>query len=220
MDTEIRLADLFPSRWLKPKDLVDAGVSQIVARVTRVTLEEVQPQPGEKVQRLVLHLHHNKPYLVTTKADARQLTDAYHVTTANQLVGREVVIKLDVWRRQAVLRIAPPPAAPKPKPPATNSTRPAPIPPPVATAPSPATGEGEEPPPPVAAVAADRDDPQPWPPHAPWVARKRTGEVDWTTSFWGAAAALGVSRDAALRLLSANGGAFENATAELWMQKS
>jgi hypothetical protein len=186
----------------------------------RATLEEVQPQPGEKIQRLALHLARNKPYLVTSKADATTLAEAYKATTAADLVGRQVAIKLDVWRGKAVLRIAPPPPAPKAKPPATNGAKPATTPPPVATTPPPVAvepGEGPPPAPPVVPVA-DRGV-EIWPPREPWVSRKqRTGEVDWVSTFWAGSAALSVPRESARHLLETNGGSFEDACREMWEQ--
>jgi hypothetical protein len=224
MTADIRIADLFPSRWLKAKDLADAGANRITDIVTRATLEDVQPQPGEHVQRLALHLAAHKPYLVTSKADAITLAEAYGVTTASQLVGRQIAIKLDVWRRQAVLRIAPPPpatAAPKAKPPATNGAKPATTPPPVATTPPPPAVEpGEEPPPaPPVVPVADRGV-EIWPPREPWVSRKqRTGEVDWVSTFWAGSAALSVPRESARHLLETNGGSFEDACREMWDER-
>lgn len=244
MTTDIRIADLFPSRWLKAKDLTDAGANRIVTVVTRVSMEDVQPQPGEHVQRLALHLVNHKPYLVTSKADATTLAESYQVTTASQLVGRRVAIKLDVWRRQAVLRIAPPPVGPaepskpatSPPPPATAKTGAAPVSPPVATAPTTSNGGGVQaapaaPPvaPPVDALAqirmangapppaATSDAVEPWPPREPWVARKaKTGEVDWVSSFWAGSAALRIPREGARGMLEQNGGSFEDACQFMW----
>lgn len=236
MATDTRIADLFPSRWLKARDLTNRGISRLVATVVRATLEDVQPQPGEHVARLALHLRDEKPYLITAKADATTLTDAYRVTMASELVGRQIVVKLDVWRGKAVLRLAPPPPAPArnqtatapppvatapattPPPPAAARNRPATTPPPVATTPPPPAVEpGEEPPPaPPVVPVADRGV-EIWPPREPWVSRKqRTGEVDWVSTFWAGSAALSVPRESARRLLETNGGSFEDACREMW----
>lgn len=151
MDTNTPLVDLFPSRWLKAKDLTDAGLSSITARVDRVTIEDVKPQPQEPaVQRLALWLHGCKPYLVTSKADAGTLAE-YGATTPAQLVGKTLAVRLDVWRRQAVLRIAPPSAV-------RSQAKPAPVaaqaPAPVATAPaSPSTNGATSPTPPATSPA-------------------------------------------------------------------
>lgn len=222
MTPDIRIADLFPSRWLKAKDLTDASLNRITDSVTRATLEDVQPQPGEHIERLALHLANHKPYLVTSKADATTLAEAYGVTTASQLVGRTIAIKVDVWRRQAVLRIAPPPPATKPSGPATT-------PPPVAA------GEGPQVPPPVAppvdlvtmrlasgqiTTNGHRSDAvELWPPREPWVARKKTGEVDWVSTFWAGSAALRVTRENARAILERNGGSFEDACREMWEER-
>lgn len=238
--TNTPLADLFPSRWLKPKDLTDANVSQIAARVDRVTIEDVKPQPAEPaVQRLALHLHGHKPYLVTSKADTTTLAEAYGAATPADLVGKVVAIKLDVWHRQAVLRIAPPPRNQPPaqaKPTATSASRPpapaqppATMPPPVATAPAePPTGAGggvqtATAAPLVAPLVApngrDAGAVELWPPREPWVSRKRsTGEVDWVTTFWQCGAALKISRSDAQVTLQANGGSFEDAARDMWEQ--
>lgn len=236
MTTDIKIADLFPSRWLKAKDLTDANLNRITDTVTRATLEDVQPQPGEHVQRLALHLAAHKPYLVTSKADATTLAEAYQVTTASQLVGRPIAIKLDVWRKQAVLRIAPPPPATAKAKPATTKTGAAPVLPPVATAPTTSNGGGVQaapaaPPvaPPVDALAqirmangapppaATSDAVEPWPPREPWVARKaKTGEVDWVSSFWAGSAALRIPREGARVILEQNGGSFEDACQFMW----
>jgi len=221
MTADIRIADLFPSRWLKAKDLTDAGQNRIADTVTRVTMEDVQPQPGEHVQRLALHLAAHKPYLVTSKADATTLAEAYQVTTAAQLVGRPIAIKLDVWRKQAVLRIAPPPPATAKAKPATTPQPRATTPPPVATAPATGSREGVQAAPPAPPVApppaATSDAVELWPPREPWVARKtKTGEVDWVSTFWAGSAALRIPRESARSILEQNGGSFEDACQFMW----
>lgn len=231
MTADIRIADLFPSRWLKAKDLTDAGANLITDTVTRVTLVDVQPQPGEHVDRLALHLAGHKPYLVTSKADATTLAEAYRIETASQLVGRPIAIKLDVWRRQAVLRIAPPPpAAPKPaaaKPkPAATTAQPVTT---AATAPAAAGGGGAQAAPPVAPPVTQPPAPaaptngrhadavQLWPPREPWVSRKKsTGDVDWVTTWWQMCAALRIAREDGRTILERAGGSFEDAALELW----
>ena len=221
MTADIKIADLFPSRWLKAKDLTDAGQTRITDTVTRVTMEDVQPQPGEHVQRLALHLAAHKPYLVTSKADATTLAEAYQVTTAAQLVGRPIAIKLDVWRKQAVLRIAPPPPATAKAKAATSAKPSATTPPPVATAPATSDGEGVQTTPPAPPVApppaATSDAVDLWPPREPWVARKaKTGEVDWVSTFWAGSAALRIPREDARGMLEQNGGSFEDACQYMW----
>lgn len=230
MDTNTPLTDLFPSRWLKAKDLTDAGQTTITARVDRVTIEDVKPLPAEPaVQRLALWLHGHKPYLVTSKTDAATLAE-YGATTPAQLVGKVLTVRLDVWRRQAVLRIAPPPATPRQ--PQPRNQPPASTPPVATSTPPVATAQAATPPPVITAQASATPPvataPEPtasstpavqlWPPREGWVCRKRGGEVDWVTSFWQCGAALKVSRADAQAALQAAGGSFEDAAAAMWEQ--
>lgn len=227
------LDQLFPHKWMKPKDLTDAGKTTITGRLTKVTIEEVKPQPSQpKEQRLALWLAGHKPYLVTSRTDTETLA-RYGATTPADLVGKTIAIKLDTFRDQVVLRIAPPPPDHQtPKPGRSGATNAATAP---ATSAPPAATTAPEPEPPAATrtpaaqpVAATAAQPaatapstsggvQVWPPREPWVSRFRTnGEVDWASTFWLGSAALGISRADAKTALERHGGSLEDAIQEIW----
>lgn len=217
------LDQLFPHKWMKPKDLTDAGKNMITGRLTKVTIEEVKPQPSQpKEQRLALWLAGHKPYLVTSRADTETLA-RYGATTPADLVGKTIAIKLDTFRDQVVLRIAPPPQnQPKTaRPPATSAaTAPATSAQPPATAApelEPAAATAQPAVQPVAATAPATSAVSLWPPREPWVSRKKgTGEVDWVSTFWLGSAALGAGREYAKDILQQHGGSFEDAIQEIY----
>jgi hypothetical protein len=118
LDDSKPLDNLFPSRFLKPCNLLTWNVSRIAVTIDHLQEEEVQPKPGQVEWKPVLYFRnkngavHPQGYLLSAKADKDALKTATGAQTIGALAGKRITIKLDEFRGRAVLRIdpAPPPA--------------------------------------------------------------------------------------------------------------
>ena len=112
------LDDLFPSRFLKPEQLIAWKITEITVTVAQVQEELVEPKPGQKEWKPVIYFRtksgktHPQGYLISAKIDKDSLKTATGAQTIGELVGKRITIKLDSYRNQTVLRIDPSPPAP------------------------------------------------------------------------------------------------------------
>lgn len=110
-NNEKALGDYFPSRFLKPADLLNWRKTELEVTISRATEELVEPRPGEKEWKLVLYFvtkqgqEYPRGYLVSAKADVETLADM-GVEKVGDLKGVRVMIKMDQWRGKSVLRLA------------------------------------------------------------------------------------------------------------------
>jgi hypothetical protein len=110
------LDDLHPARFLKPSDLLDRWhVQQVTVTISRLTMEEVEPQPGKKETKPVLYFKTKtgtefpRGYLLGAKIDVESLKSATGAATTGELIGKRITITVGEHKRQAVLRISPQP---------------------------------------------------------------------------------------------------------------
>ena len=109
------LDDLFPSRFLKPEQLIAWKITEITVTVAQVQEELVEPKPGQKEWKPVLYFRtksgkvHPQGYLISAKVDKDSLKSATGAATIGELVGKRITIQLDSYRNQTVLRINPSP---------------------------------------------------------------------------------------------------------------
>jgi hypothetical protein len=105
------LASLFPSRFLKPAQLIEWGITSILVTVARIQEEEVQPRPNQTEWKPVLYFYnkngdiHPQGYLLSAKVDADALQTSTGALTIEDLIGKKIGIELSEYRGKAVLRI-------------------------------------------------------------------------------------------------------------------
>lgn len=120
------LGSLFPTRFLKPAQLIAWKVTEIIVTISRIVEEQVQPKPNQVEWKTVLYFmaknghEHPQGYLLSAKIDSESLARSTRVELVGELPGKQIRIKLDEYRGKSVLRIDPEPI-PTPIEPATET---------------------------------------------------------------------------------------------------
>jgi hypothetical protein len=105
------LDDLFPSRFLKPEQLLAWRMTEITVTVAKIQEEEVEPKPGQKEWKPVIYFQtkvgkvHPQGYLLSAKVDKDSLKTATGAATIGEVIGKQITIKIADYRGRAVLRI-------------------------------------------------------------------------------------------------------------------
>jgi hypothetical protein len=105
------LDDLFPSRFLKPEQLLSWRMTEITVTVAKIQEEEVEPKPGKKEWKPVIYFKtksgqiHPQGYLLSAKVDKESLKTATGAATIGEVIGKQITIKIADYRGRAVLRI-------------------------------------------------------------------------------------------------------------------
>ncbi len=124
LDPGKSLDDLFPNRFLKAENLIAWGVTSLTVTIAEVREEEVKPQPTQPAEwKTVLYFKtrkgvvHPQGYLLSAKVDKDSIKSATGASTIGELLGKQIVIQLDEYKKESVLRISPQPVpAPAPAP--------------------------------------------------------------------------------------------------------
>jgi hypothetical protein len=115
-----KITSLFPTRFLKPAQLIAWQVTSLIVTIARIVEEEVSPKPHITEWKPVLYFmgkngsEHPQGYLLSAKVDAESLTSATNAETIEELPGKQIRIMLSEYRGKAVLRIDPQPIPPPP----------------------------------------------------------------------------------------------------------
>lgn len=110
-----QISSLFPTRFLKPAQLIAWKVTELIVTIARIVEEEVQPKPGQTEWKAVIYFmakdgtEHPQGYLLSAKIDAESLTNSTGCQSIGEIPGKQIKIKLDVYRGKGVLRIDPKP---------------------------------------------------------------------------------------------------------------
>lgn len=113
-----QINSLFPTRFLKPAQLLAWKVTEIIVTISRIVEEEVQPKLNQIEWKAVLYFmskngsEHPQGYLLSAKVDAESLTTSTGAQSVGDIPGKQIKIKLDTFRHKSVLRIDPEPIPP------------------------------------------------------------------------------------------------------------
>jgi hypothetical protein len=112
------LDDLFPTRFLKADQLLAWKVTEITVTILKIQEEEVEPKPGQREWKPVIYFKsrdgklYPQGYLLSAKVDKDALKSSTSATTIDQIIGKQITIRLADYRGRTVLRIDPTPEKP------------------------------------------------------------------------------------------------------------
>jgi len=105
------IGSLFPTRFLKPAQLIAWKVTSLIVKISRVVEEEVQPKPGQTEWKTVIYFktkngsEYPQGYLLSAKIDSENLASATKAELIQELPGKQIKIHLAEYRGKSVLRI-------------------------------------------------------------------------------------------------------------------